>query len=336
MISRYRFKYEAPCSLETAAEFFQRRDNVTILAGGTDLIPLMQYGVKKPECLLDLENISSLKTIEKREDGLLIGAMVTLFELTKDPVILQHMPALSYSAFCVASPQIRNLGTIAGNVLQEKRCYYYNQSEEWRKSKPPCIKVGGEICYQAPKLPECRALYYSDLAPVLLAYDAKVLLYDADGEKTVLLQDLLNDYLSEKGKNYLITGILIPYHVPGTWDKFIKYSTRQSIDFPTVNVAVRFSPVAEGLAPIVRIFVGALAKEPIQLEKTADYILSNIGVLEEEEVKKKVIDMALEEVKGKRAVVRETGVTIKVKRESYQVITRAIEELLDAIKRFEG
>ena len=100
--------------------------------------------------------------------------MVTLKEMATHPLIQRHTsPLLSRGARRVASPQIRNLATIGGNLLQETRCLYFNQSEYWRKNISPCLKLGGEVCHQVSKSNTCRALYYSDTAPVLLAFDAQ-------------------------------------------------------------------------------------------------------------------------------------------------------------------
>ena len=172
------FFYEAPESLDRAANALMTQDNITLLAGGTDLIPLIKHGVKKPSCLLDLKNISLLKSVTHREGGLLIGSMATLAEIATHPLVNRYCPSLGQSARGVASPQIRNLATVAGNLLQERRCLYFNQSEYWRKSVPACLRLGGDVCHQALKSETCRALYYSDTAPALLAFDAKAELYD--------------------------------------------------------------------------------------------------------------------------------------------------------------
>jgi CO/xanthine dehydrogenase FAD-binding subunit len=155
------FFYEAPESLDEVMKALTTRDKVAVLAGGTDLIPLIKQGVKKPSYLIDLKNVGSLRTIIKTERDLLIGSMVTLAEVANHPAVNRYCPALAQSARAVASPQIRNVATLAGNLLQERRCLYFNQSEHWRKSIPECLKLGGRGLPSGPQVQDlpCPLLF---------------------------------------------------------------------------------------------------------------------------------------------------------------------------------
>jgi CO/xanthine dehydrogenase FAD-binding subunit len=318
------FTYETPDSIESAFQDRMRRDKALFLAGGSDLIPLMKYGVKNPSCLVDLKRISPLQSITLRPEGLFIGSMVTLTGLTRHPVIRQAFPSLIECASRVASPQIRNQATLGGNLLQEKRCLYFNQSEFWRKNIAPCIKLGGEVCHQAPRAKTCRALYYSDTAPVLLSLDAKAERYDGGGFKTVPLPDLL--YEHNAGRNpFLLTGVLLPLPPEGTWCKFLKWSVRGAVDFATVNLAIRYSP-ASGTnqpSPVIKICAGAVAPEPVMLDETAGNLISNlpIGPSAKEEMNAR----ALKELGAKSALIRETGISLHAKRSAFLIVHEALD-----------
>lgn len=319
--------YEAPESLDRVVNALMTRDKITLLAGGTDLIPLIKYGVKKPSCLLDLKNIPSLKSITRREGGLLIGSMVTLAEIANHPLVNRYCPALGQSARGVASPQIRNLATVAGNLLQERRCLYFNQSEYWRKGVPACLRLGGEVCHQAPKSKTCRALYYSDTAPALLAFDARAELYDRGNAEVVPLQEMIHRHVTGGTEKLLLTGIHLPIPPEGTWGRFMKYGVRAAIDFATINVALRFSPAfpEKQQAPKVKIFVGAISPEPVELNETAEFLVSNFS--KRSSLQGEIEERARKEASAKSALIRETGVSLKSKRNAFDIASQVVREL---------
>lgn len=319
--------YEAPDSLDRVVDTLMTRDGVTLLAGGTDLIPLIKYGVKKPSCLLDLKNIPSLKSITLKEGGLLIGSMVTLTEIARHPLVNRYFPALGQGARSVASPQIRNVATLAGNLLQERRCLYFNQSEYWRKGLPACLKLGGAVCHQAPKSRTCRALYYSDTAPALLAFDARAECYDRGNAGVVPLQELIHRHVSGENEKPLLTGILLPIPPEGTWGRFLKYGARAAIDFAMINVALRFSPAfqGEGQSPKVKIFVGAISPEPIELSETAEFLVENFS--KRSSLGGDIQERARREASAKSLLIRETGVSLATKKNAFDVVSQAVREL---------
>ena len=320
--------YEAPGSLDDAVRVLMTGDSVTPLAGGTDLIPLMKQGVKKPRCLLDLKNIPSVKSITLRERDLMIGSMATLAEVAVHPLVNRICPALAQSCRNVASPQIRNVATIAGNLLQERRCLYFNQSEYWRKGIPACLKLGGEVCHQVPQSRTCRALYYSDTAPALLAFDARLECYDRGKAEVVPLQEMIRRHVTGGNDKLLVTGILIPIPPEGTWGRFLKYGVRASIDFATVNAALRFSPGVPGghPSPKVKIFVGAVAPEPVVLNETAEFLVAHFS--KRSSLQGEIEDRARKEVSAKSALIRETAISLKTKRNAFDIASEGVRELL--------
>ena len=162
-----RYEYYRPSTVEEAVSMLKKEN--TIIAGGSDVMPQLKTATIAPEALIDLSKISEMHTVEETDDGIYIGAMVTLSHLAKNELILRKLVALSQAARNVASPQIRNRGTVGGNLMQARRCFYYNQTKEWRRGIPVCFKVGGDRCIQIPNSPVCRAIYYSDMAPALRA-----------------------------------------------------------------------------------------------------------------------------------------------------------------------
>jgi len=319
------FKYIAPDSIEAASGYLLAEKNVFFLAGGTDLLPQIKYGLKQPSLLVDLGRIESLKGMTAREDGFFIGAMETLGNLVKNSRANRYVPVLSQSAFCVASPQIRNRATLVGNILQERRCFYFNQSEYWRQSVAPCFKLSGEVCHQSPRSRTCRALYYSDTAPVLLALDARVEQYDKGRFKLTAVQDMIQPNIHGQGEKSFLTGILIPYPGRGTWVRFIKQGVRQAMDFASLNAAVRYTPPVNGSGPVIRIFVGASSPEPVELKETSDFMITNLSRLLD--LKEEVKERAVKELTTKSALVRETAISLKAKKSSFFLIANVLEEL---------
>jgi CO/xanthine dehydrogenase FAD-binding subunit len=318
-------QYAAPKSVEEAVSIMRREENASYLAGGTDLVPLMKNGLNRTGCLIGLEGIASLKNIEETSGAIFIGAMVALSEAAKSPVIDACLAPLAYAARCVASPQIRNLGTVGGNILQEKRCYYFNQSEYWRQSVAPCHKLGGDVCYQIPKAKTCRAIYYSDLAPVLLAYDARVQFFDGETYRESPLEEVIR---ADYSGGHLLTGFHIPKPVQGAVGKFWKYSVRGAIDFALSQAAMVFSNNDDH--QYVRVFAGAVAPEPVRLSQTEEIILNSLPDLLSR--KKEIIETGINEIESRSALIRETTVSFSAKKHALLIIAEALRDFLPRIQ----
>lgn len=324
------FQYHTPESLSSAYDIKKKYEDSVYLGGGTDYIPLLKYNLKNPKNIISLEKVMELKGIERNEKGIFIGSMVTLTEIYENRFIIDAFPALVQAARNVASPQIRNIGTIGGNVLQDRRCMYFNQSGDWRSNLAPCFKIGGEICHQAPKSEICRAIYYSDIAPVLLTLDAEAVIFDGELKK-VSVSRLIKNHVDRNGllktHDFILKGFYIPYLLGSSWMKFEKYSLRSSIDFPTMNIAIRHSQIKEN--KIIKIIVGAVSPMPIELTDTEAMIINKFDNLEES--KDDIEKFALLELTKKSQLVRETGISIKVKRNTFKNILRAINDLIFTI-----
>jgi 4-hydroxybenzoyl-CoA reductase subunit beta len=318
--------WAAPVTVESAVELLCRETGIAVLAGGTDLVPRLKHGLVQPRHLLSLGRIEALHQIGPEKEAFRIGAAVTLADLAVHPAVLETFPALARAASRAASPQIRSIGTVGGNVLQEKRCFYYNQSRDWRRDFAPCLKLGGSVCHQAPSGKACRALYYSDLATVLVAFEAEAEIADGSGRRRMALADLLRRRNgAEGGDRSLLTGIVLPPPSPGTRGIFLRWGVRQAIDFPVASAALRVSPGGPGSGTaVVRLVAGSVASEPLRLEKTegllAGFLQGAGGSLES------LKGEALAELRSRAGLIRETVVSIKLKRSFFGIVAQVLEE----------
>ncbi|MDY6864001.1 MAG: FAD binding domain-containing protein, partial [Thermodesulfobacteriota bacterium] len=171
-----KFEYLAPKKLEDAVSFLKKyKGDIKVVAGGTDLIVNMKQRTITPKYLINLKEIADLDFINyKKNDGLKIGALTALRTIEKSGVIREKFPVIAKAAHEVASVQIRNVGTLGGNICLNTRCWYYNQPLYWRKSFPFCFKVGGDCCNVVKKGKQCYALFSADTVPALIGLDAKI------------------------------------------------------------------------------------------------------------------------------------------------------------------
>lgn len=321
------FTYFTPESLSTAYELKKENVNSVYLGGGTDYVPLLKYNLKEPDSIISLDKIIELERIKKEEKGLFIGSMTTLREVYENNLIAELFPSLSQAARKVASPQIRNIGTIGGNVLQDRRCMYFNQSDDWRSNIDRCYKTGGQICHQAPKSKVCRALYYSDIAPVLMSLDAEAVVFDGKLDR-IAIREILEEHIIRNGglntHDYILTGFYIPYLPKNSWLRFEKYSIRDSLNFPIMNTGIRYSQNEDNL--VIKIIVGAISPMPIELTNTQKMIVDKFDDLKESI--DEIGDFALSELTKKSQLIRETGISIKVKRNTFKNIVKIIEDFI--------
>lgn len=316
--------YEKPTTLEDAISSPSIK-SCTILAGGTDIIPLIKNGVKEAGNYLDITHIPQLHELKETSEGWFIGAANTLTDIANTPVLNELYPAICQAAKVTASPQIRNMGTIGGNILQDRRCIYFNQSEYWRSSIDKCFKTGGTVCHQIPNSPVCRALYYSDVAPALYVYHAKAVFYK-DGEKQILpIEDFVCEHSVRNGTTekagLLLEGFLLPFPESRTKSAFEKISVRGSIDFPTIHFAGSFNPETRH----TELVAGAVSNAPIRLEKTEAFIAAS-----EKDDLDVFTDFAVNEIKEKSKLIKEATISVKVKKDSFQNIRSLLKTLIFA------
>jgi 4-hydroxybenzoyl-CoA reductase subunit beta len=269
-----RFRYVAPESVAEAADLLAAASpgDAAIVAGGTDLIPNMKRRQQTPGTLVGLRRIAELRRVTNG-DGLAIGAGVTLTELLRalpnDP--LAPVAALREAAQQVATPHLRNMGTIGGNLCLDTRCNYYDQNYEWRKAIDFCMKKDGETCWVATSSPRCLAVSSTDTAPALIALGASVTLTSAGGPRTLPVTSLYqNDgihYLTRKPAE-ILTAVHVP-RLDGWRSTYWKLRRRGSFDFPVLSVAAAVKIARDGTVEDARIVLGAVASRPMDASASA-------------------------------------------------------------------
>ncbi|HSL22880.1 MAG TPA: FAD binding domain-containing protein [Vicinamibacterales bacterium] len=265
------FRYRAPRTLVDAAAWLaEEPDNTMLLAGGTDIIPNMKRRQQTPATLIGLRRVTELTGIHNG-DGLRIGACVTLSNLVADRRIRQECPGLWQAAAQVATPHLRNMGTIGGNLCLDTRCTYYDQNYEWRKSIGFCMKKDGGTCWVATSSPKCLAVSSTDTAPMLQALGATVtLLSSARGQRVVPVANLYaNDgihYLT-KQPDEILTCVTLPASA-GWRSSYWKLRRRGAFDFPVATAAVA-ARIDGGRVIEARIVLGAVASRPLEADRAS-------------------------------------------------------------------
>jgi len=263
------FSYEPARSVEQAVAVLAKHGpDAMVVSGGTDLYANMKQRLFTPKALVGLRPIRSLHFISyDASTGLTLGALATLTDVASNELVRTHYPALAAAALLISTPQLRNMGTIGGNVCLDTRCNYYNQNLDWRKALGYCMKKDGDVCRVAPSSPRCVAVNSSDTAPVLIAYGATVHLAGPDGERFVRLEDFYrNDGIDAwaRSSREIVTKITVPPPQPGTRSAYAKLRLRNSFDFPIVGVAAVLEADASGACRAARIVLNAVASRPVE------------------------------------------------------------------------
>jgi len=262
------FRYRAPGSVaEAAAWLAEDPDGTMLLAGGTDLVPKMKRRQWTPSTVIGLRGIGELREMHQNGgsgSGLVIGAGVTLERIASDPRVRSSYPGLWQAVAQIATPQLRNMGTIGGNVCLDTRCTYYDQNYEWRKSIGFCLKRDGGTCWVATSSPRCLAVSSTDTAPMLQALGATVTLASADGSRALPVSELYaNDgikYLNKR-PDEILTAVSLP--AAGGWrSAYWKLRRRGAFDFPVASAAVAAAFDGDRVTD-ARIVLGAVASRPL-------------------------------------------------------------------------
>jgi 4-hydroxybenzoyl-CoA reductase subunit beta len=236
------FKLLRPRTLDEALSLLANyAPDIQVIAGGTDLIPSMRQGLFAPQHLLDIRGISELRGIHVRDGVVEIGALTSLTAIEDSAFIRRDYRVLHEAAATVASPILRNMGTIGGNICLDTRCLWYNQSLAWRKSCGFCIKKDGDLCHVAPGGKRCWATFSGDTAPALLCLDAEVEIASAADVRRISLRDLYTgagDARIRLDKHELLTRVILPVASAGWRGAYRKLRIRGSIDYPLAGVAV--------------------------------------------------------------------------------------------------
>ncbi len=236
------FTLRRPATLSEAAALLAGEPLARLVAGGTDLLPNLRRGLEKPATLIDLSGLSDFAQVDDSADGALtLGAGLTLSALAAHPVIAARLPALADAARAAAGPGHRNAATLGGNLCQDTRCVFYNQSEWWRAANNYCLKRGGTVCHVAPQGERCHAAFSGDLAPVLLVAGAQVELQSASGSRWLPLAQLYRDDGADHltlAPGELLVRVRMPAPAPGRRCGYRKARVRQAMDFPLAAVAI--------------------------------------------------------------------------------------------------
>ncbi len=303
------FKIAQPRSVEElAALLAETKEKTALMAGGTDLIDELKSGVAAPDLVVDLQTVAGLAGIGREKDGLRIGALTTVVDLARDPAVAQDYPGLKQAALSLASPQLRNMGTVGGNLCQRPRCWYY------RDPQIICRKKGGFNCfaYQGRNKYHaifggsgCFIVYPSDLAPALVSLGAKVTVGSAKGDKVIPLEqfytlpavDVLRENVLEKGQ--FLKSVLVPAPKAGQKSAYVKLRERGTWDFALVSAAVS-GVVKDGIFAEIAVVMGGVAPVPWRLKKADD-------ILRGRTVKEAPVRQAVDEALNDASPLRENG-----------------------------
>lgn len=257
------------------------RSDAWVMAGGLDTFDWLKDRIKRPKVVVDLSHVDEMRGMWEYEDGIEIGAMSTLTEVVRHPLVTGKYKLLADAAEAAASPQIRNQGTIGGNISQDARCWYY-------RSGFPCYRAGGNICYADTPTAvnrehailgadRCVAVSPSDSAPAMVTLEAQMVIRSSRGERVVNAEDyFINPGIDITRMNVLKPGeLLTTIRIPGKWANtefyFEKVRDRPVWDFPLVNVASA-KVVKNGNIERIRIAVNGVAAHPWHLKDVEDAI----------------------------------------------------------------
>lgn len=250
-------------------------------AGGSDLIGVLKDRIlpEYPEAIINIKTIPGLNAIEEDEAGVKIGALTRLVDIIASPIIETNYPALKEAAATVASPQIRNVATLGGNLCQDTRCWYYRYPDQvggmikcFRKGGKTCPAVPGENQYHAIMgAKRCFAVCPSDTAVALTALDATLAVTGTNGDRTIPVESFYTNLGNVLAPDEMLTSIRIPKPDPAAKQAFLKFTIRKPIDFAVVSAASVIT-LDQGACTGARIVLGAVAPTPVRVVAAEEYL----------------------------------------------------------------
>jgi len=290
---------------------------VRIVAGGTDLIPSMRQKLFEPQYVLDIRQIAELNGVRQQGSGVEIGALTSLTTIEHSDLLRRRYPVLTEAAATVASPLLRNMGTMGGNICLDTRCLWYNQSLTWRKGCGFCIKKDGDLCHVAPGGTKCWAAFSADTPPALLCLNAEIEIASASGVRRMPLRDFYTgDGVAYRKlqPNELVTRVFLPESSADYRGVYRKLRVRGSIDYPLAGVAIVIKR-SNGHVADARLAITAVNPAPL-LVKGASELLRG-----------KIVDEALAEAVGNLAAktakpLTTSALTPEYRREMIRVFTK--------------
>jgi 4-hydroxybenzoyl-CoA reductase subunit beta len=261
------FKLLRPRTIDEAvANMLEHSTHVSILAGGTDLLPSMKQKLFAPDYVMDIRGIEEMQGIQVRPGlGVEIGALTPLSAIEDSEYILRNYRVLHEAVKTVASPILRNMGTLGGNICLDTRCVWYNQSLQWRRSCGFCIKKDGDLCHVAPGGKKCWAAFSGDTPPALLCLNAELEIVGPVGVRRMAMKDFytnVGDARMRLEPHEMITRVFLPESTKGWKGSYLKLRVRGSIDYPLAGVAVALKQNG-GPVEAARVAVTAVNPAPL-------------------------------------------------------------------------
>ncbi len=273
------FVYELPGSLDQALELLNTYGpNGKILAGGTDLLVRMKQGLASPTHLISLKALPELANIRESGSVLRIGAGVRLKDILASQPIQDRWPGFIEAVSSIGAPSIQHFtGTIGGNLCQDNRCQFYNQSTFFRRARQACNKAGGKTCYAwEGGSDKCYSVCQSDAAPVLIAMGAQVVVRSKHGERTIPLADLyssVGEHPLTLADDEILTEIHISDPDPGTGTAFEKLAYRTAIDYAVISAGALVQADGDRITK-ARLVIGAVSRAPLSISAVESILQS--------------------------------------------------------------
>jgi 4-hydroxybenzoyl-CoA reductase subunit beta len=313
------FKFLRPRTIDEAVGFLAEHGlGLQVLAGGTDLLPSMKQRLFTPRYLMDIRGIEGLNGIHERDGSAVeIGALTPLSAIEDSEFIRRNYRVLHEAVMTIASPILRNMGTLGGNICLDTRCVWYNQSLQWRRSCGFCIKKDGDLCHVAPGGKRCWAAFSGDTPPALLCLGAELEIAGPKGFRRVALKDFytnIGDARMKLDRNEMLTRVFLPESSCGWKGSYMKLRIRGSIDYPLAGVAVA---VKQNGGPIqaARVAITAVNPAPL-LVAAAEHVL--IGKRIDETAATVVAELAAKTAKP----LTTSALTPEYRREVIKVYTK--------------
>jgi 4-hydroxybenzoyl-CoA reductase subunit beta len=317
-LSLPQFRLLRPRNLDEAVTYLDKHAaNVRVIAGGTDLIPSMRQKLFEPEFVLDLRHVAELRGIRQQGGEVEIGAFTSLSDIEHSALLRQRYSVLTEAAATVASPVIRNMGTIGGNICLDTRCLWYNQSLTWRKGCGFCIKKDGDLCHVAPGGSKCWAAFSGDTPPALLCLNAEVEIVGPSGKRRIPLSEFytgIGDNYRNLQPNELLSRVFLPASSADYRGVYRKLRIRGSIDYPLAGVAVAMKR-SNGHVAEARVAITAVNPAPYLVKGASEALM---GKMVDEETAETIGNLAAKTAKP----LTTSALTPEYRREMIRVFTK--------------
>jgi 4-hydroxybenzoyl-CoA reductase subunit beta len=259
------FELHQPTSVKEAVELKARLPEADFVAGGTDLLPNYKWGLNTRKHVISLARIEEMRELTTTR----IGALVTLTQIEKSGLLASGLPVLPETARQIATPLLRNTGTLGGNLMLENRCFFFNQTHLWRESVDFCLKADGTQCHVVPQKEKCYATFSADMPAALMVLGATMELASARGTRSVPLAEIYNGsdgiHRHSKKPDEMVVGVTLPADATRWRATYQKLRLRDSFDFPELGIAAAIRMDGQNVAGL-RLVANALEHVPVVLD----------------------------------------------------------------------